>query len=196
MAYMTENTNLQRALLRRIAETGQGKVEIREHAKVQEMKMDEGKRSVALKLGEHGWVRGGVVVCRTRLVGRKATDADPGSIELHAQVGADGPNSPVRSFSNIETFGHAYPTHGIVATLNHGRLDSNHTAFQRFLPTGPLAFLPMTPTSSTMVWSTRPELAAAYKALGAIWSTSVFTHLKPSWKDSTPPSSAKAFHLL
>ena len=50
--------------------------------------------------------------------------------------------------------------------MNHGRLDANHTAFQRFLPTGPIAFLPMTPTSSTMVWSTKPELAAAYKALG------------------------------
>lgn len=62
MAYMTENTNLQRALLRRIAEIGQGKVEIREEAKVQEMRMDEGKRSVVLKLGEEGWVRGGVVV--------------------------------------------------------------------------------------------------------------------------------------
>jgi ubiquinone biosynthesis monooxygenase Coq6 len=62
MAYMTENTNLQRALLRRIAEVGQGKVEIREEAKVQEMRMDEGKRSVVLKLGEEGWVRGGVVV--------------------------------------------------------------------------------------------------------------------------------------
>jgi len=62
MAYMTENTNLQRALLWTIAEAGKGKVEIREHSKVQEMKMDEGKRSVALKIGEHSWVRGGVVV--------------------------------------------------------------------------------------------------------------------------------------
>jgi hypothetical protein len=62
MAYMTENTNLQRALLRRIAEVGTGKVDIREEARVQEMRMDEGKRSVVLKLGEEGWVRGGVVV--------------------------------------------------------------------------------------------------------------------------------------
>ena len=62
MAYMTENTNLQRALLRRIAEVGEGKVVIREEARVQEMRMDEGKRSVVLRLGEEGWVRGGVVV--------------------------------------------------------------------------------------------------------------------------------------
>ena len=142
MAYMTENTNLQRALLRRIDEAGNGKVDIRESARVEEMRMDEGKRSVALRLGQDAWVRAGVV------------------------VGADGPNSPVRKFSEIESYGHAYPTHGIVATLEHAPLAASHTAFQRFLPTGPLAFLPMTPTSATMVWSTRPELAAAYKALG------------------------------
>jgi ubiquinone biosynthesis monooxygenase Coq6 len=142
MAYMTENTNLQRALLTQIERTGRGKIAIKENARVEEMRMSEGKRSVLLNLGGHGWVRGGVV------------------------VGADGPNSPVRAFSGIKSFGHSYPTHGIVATLNHRRMDTNNTAFQRFLPTGPLAFLPMSPTASTMVWSTRPELAAAYKAVG------------------------------
>lgn len=41
----------------------------------------------------------------------------------------------------------------------------NHTAFQRFLPTGPLAFLPLADDTSTMVWSTTPALAAALKRL-------------------------------
>ncbi len=83
------------------------------------------------------------------------------------QVGADGPNSPVRRFSNIEVYGHAYFTHAVVATLHHDHpsLYPNNTAFQRFLPTGPLAFLPLSPTASTMVWSTRPDLATAYKEL-------------------------------
>jgi len=76
MAYMTENTNLQRALLRTIAEAGERKVEIREHSKVQEMKMDEGKRSVALKLGEHSWVRGGVVVSHTSFVHEPVAHTD------------------------------------------------------------------------------------------------------------------------
>lgn len=41
----------------------------------------------------------------------------------------------------------------------------NNTAFQRFLPTGPLAFLPLADDTSTMVWSTTPALAAALKRL-------------------------------
>jgi ubiquinone biosynthesis monooxygenase Coq6 len=85
---------------------------------------------------------------------------------MNVQVGADGPNSPVRKFSEIDTYLRPYPTHAIVATLHHPtQVYPNNTAFQRFLPTGPLAFLPLSPTSSTMVWSTTPSLAAAYKRL-------------------------------
>lgn len=141
MAHMTENTNLQRALLRRIDEINPGSFEIRESSRVAEMQLGPGGRWVGLRIGDR-WVRGSVV------------------------VGADGPNSPVRQFSAIDSYGHGYNTQAVVATLHHDEdIYPNNTAFQRFLPTGPLAFLPLSPTASTMVWSTHPTHAAAYKKL-------------------------------
>lgn len=62
MARMTENTNLQRALLRRIDEVGKGVVTIKEGGRVSEMQLAEGGRWVGLRMGENDWVRGSVVV--------------------------------------------------------------------------------------------------------------------------------------
>lgn len=142
LARMTENINTQRALLRRLERAPEGVVTVREGARVAEMRYGEGNGWVGLRIGDE-WVRGSLV------------------------IGADGPNSPVRTFAKIDTFGHAYNAHGLVATLEH-RPDPvwpNHTAFQRFLPTGPIAFLPLAEDASTMVWSTTPPLAAALKRL-------------------------------
>lgn len=75
MAYMTENTNLQRALLRRLEVAGKGKVEIRENSKVKEMRYGDAQRWVGLQIGDKGdWVRGGVVVS-AELAGRIQADS-------------------------------------------------------------------------------------------------------------------------
>lgn len=102
-----------------------------------------------------------------RPLGARGVGCESGVLHYLLQVGADGPNSPVRAFAEIDTFGHAYNAHGVVATLTHAPslVYPNHTAFQRFLPTGPLAFLPLSDTASTMVWSTTPQLATALKKL-------------------------------
>lgn len=84
-------------------------------------------------------------------------------------VGADGANSPVRTFANIVSRGWDYNRHGVVATLQlsgPGRGSNHHKiAYQRFLPTGPIALLPLTGNIASLVWSTTPERAAALKKL-------------------------------
>lgn len=59
------------------------------------------------------------------------------------QIGADGINSPVRSFAHIDSLGWDYDAHGVVATLKLDPERPNNTAWQRFLPTGPIAMLPV-----------------------------------------------------
>ena len=84
-------------------------------------------------------------------------------------IGADGPNSPVRRFAGITSRGWDYQQHGVVATL---RLDDKNyddstpkTAYQRFLPTGPIAILPLPGPFATLVWSTSIAKAQVLKSL-------------------------------
>jgi len=67
-------------------------------------------------------------------------------------VGADGGRSWVREQAGISCWQRDYKQKGIVATV---RPEQPHrgNAFQRFLPTGPLAMLPMTGDLCSIVWS-------------------------------------------
>lgn len=79
-------------------------------------------------------------------------------------VGADGSQSWVRRQLGITTRGWDYNHTALVTTV---KTEASHqeTAWQRFLATGPLAFLPLTKGYSSIVWSTQPELAAALQAM-------------------------------
>lgn len=74
-------------------------------------------------------------------------------------VGADGQNSPVRKFAEIESRGWAYDRWGVVGTLKLEFQDFRDIAWQRFLTTGPLAILPLPDNNATFVWSSTPELS-------------------------------------
>lgn len=83
----------------------------------------------------------------------------------HLLVGADGASSPVRQWAGISSRGWDYQQKGIVATVQTEK-SHQETAWQRFLPNGPLAFLPLDdPYRCSIVWSTMPNDAAQLLAL-------------------------------
>jgi len=81
---------------------------------------------------------------------------------VHARllVAADGSRSRVRTLAGIECAGGDYHQEAVVATVRTERWHQE-TAWQRFLPDGPLAFLPLPEPYCSIVWSTRPEHAQA-----------------------------------
>ena len=83
-------------------------------------------------------------------------------------VGADGLNSPVRTFMATQSRGWDYNRHAVVATVKLAAdIPRNvpRTAYQRFLPTGPVALLALPGQYATLVWSTLPSHATHLKSL-------------------------------
>lgn len=83
--------------------------------------------------------------------------ADGTALQADLIVAADGARSKVRELAGIGINRHAYGQLGVVATV--AVEDHQDTAWQRFLPTGPLAFLPLANRRSSIVWSL-PEAEA------------------------------------
>ena len=79
-------------------------------------------------------------------------------MELSAQlvIAADGANSAVREHFQFTTKQWDYRQHAIVTTITTEK-PNQHTAWQRFMPTGPLAFLPLDDIGDahccSIVWS-------------------------------------------
>ena len=73
-------------------------------------------------------------------------------------VAADGTRSWVRQQADIAVKGWDFDQAALVTTVKTEKYHQD-TAWQRFLTTGPLAFLPLTNGYSSIVWSTSPEEA-------------------------------------
>jgi 2-octaprenylphenol hydroxylase len=84
--------------------------------------------------------------------------ADGRRIEAALVIGSDGSGSLSRRLAGIETAGWDYEQRAFVT---HVRTEHPHarTAWQRFLPAGPIAFLPLADGRSSIVWTTTPEHA-------------------------------------
>lgn len=112
--------------------------------------------------------------CPRRVTGIEAGDAHAGNsvvlrlddhstLRARLVVAADGADSALRELAGIAVARHDYGQRGLVAYVETSKPHED-TAWQRFLPTGPLAFLPCRDGRSSIVW-TLPD-AAAERLLG------------------------------
>jgi 2-polyprenylphenol 6-hydroxylase len=90
--------------------------------------------------------------------------ADGESLAVRLLVAADGASSPLRERAGIATHGRDYGQRAVVAHVATERPHA-HTAWQRFLPTGPLALLPLADGRSSIVWSLPEAEARRVQAL-------------------------------
>ena len=86
-----------------------------------------------------------------------------GALAARLLIGADGVHSKIREDLLIGVDGAAYGQSGLVA---HVELDrpQPRLAWQRFLPSGPLAFLPLTDGRASIVWTLPTDRANALVA--------------------------------
>jgi 2-polyprenylphenol 6-hydroxylase len=89
-----------------------------------------------------------------------------GVVRAQLVVGADGAHSAVRKLLGLEVREHDYHQQAIVANISTAR-PHQHTAWQRFLATGPLALLPLFDGSVSIVWSADEQLASELMGLSA-----------------------------
>jgi len=82
-----------------------------------------------------------------------------GALEARLVVGADGAQSPLRAAAGLGADTAAYGQTAIVATVATA-MPHAATAWQRFMPDGTLAFLPLAAGTSSIVWSADDQLAA------------------------------------
>ena len=109
------------------------------------------------------------VHCPARLAALEQAGADSEGVRLQLDDGtrlqariaiaADGAQSTLRELAGLEVDRHDYAQRGVVAYVATERPHED-TAWQRFLPGGPLAFLPCADGSSSIVW-TLPDADAA-----------------------------------
>jgi len=96
--------------------------------------------------------------------GVTATLADGTRLRARVLVAADGAESPLRKALGIDCDNRDYLQRAVVANVATTRPHED-TAWQRFLPGGPLAFLPLADGRSSIVWSLPNEEAACILAL-------------------------------
>ena len=132
MGQMVEDRFIRKALFTKINKNEQ--IDYKFNSKVTEHKKQSGYISVTLENGKK---------LNTKLL-----------------VGADGRNSELANRADIKKSGWKYNQSALVCAIEH-EADHNGVAWQYFMPSGPLAVLPMTGKRSCIVWTEQNANAKA-----------------------------------
>jgi 2-octaprenyl-3-methyl-6-methoxy-1,4-benzoquinol hydroxylase len=89
---------------------------------------------------------------------------DGSRLRARIAIAADGARSTLRELAGIEVDRHAYGQRGVVGYVATSRPHED-TAWQRFLPGGPLALLPFADGRCSIVWTLPDDEAARVLAL-------------------------------
>ena len=135
LGHIVENRVITAALWRRAAELG---VALRCPAKVTAIDTGEQRATLTLDNGD--------------------------TLQADLLVAADGARSAIRDMAGIAVQAASYEQQAVVATIRVGTSHAD-TAWQRFLPAGPLALLPLGADHVSIVWTTSPERAEQLLAL-------------------------------
>jgi len=73
-------------------------------------------------------------------------------VDARLAIAADGADSSLRELAGLQVSAHDYAQRGVVAFVET-EASNEATAWQRFLPTGPLALLPFVDGRSSIVWT-------------------------------------------
>ena len=119
--------------------------------------------------------------------------ADGTRIEARLAVAADGAGSVLRGLAGIGVEGHAHGQRAIVCYVQ-GSASHEDTAWQRFLPGGPLALLPFGDEgrTSSIVWSLPDSEATRLLAVDDAVFGGELTRASDRWLGSLRPVSARA----
>jgi 2-octaprenyl-6-methoxyphenol hydroxylase len=135
-AYMVENRDLAAALAAAVAR--EGAIEMRAPERIE----DYAANALAVE----------------------AKLASGGTLRAPLLIACDGKRSRLREAAGIKCVAWSYPQAGIVTTVAHTR-PHHGRAIQHFLPSGPIAILPLKGNRSSIVWTEERANAAAIMSL-------------------------------
>jgi 2-octaprenyl-6-methoxyphenol hydroxylase len=137
-----------------------------------------------------GFIPGnGGTAARVELAGKPA-------VISHLVVACDGAKSPLRQLAGLPCYPESHRQTAIVTNLSVER-DHDNTAFQRFLPSGPLALMPFGPHRMSLVWSVdNTEADRLYALDEADFAAAVYAAFGPSLGGIQAPNTRRLWPLI